>query len=183
MKHLNKDGSLDRRFKENQTLEVREWLFWQKYGTLIVAGLLGLIAGSVLTVSLWRAKNVPSTSPEPPEQTEESQAVVGSVLASETPYCYDPITCIRDVGEELGVPNQDILTMIRIARAESGLRPRAKNPTSTASGVYQIIASTWYHYDCVGDKWDFEDNIRCAYRLYQRSGFQPWNASKAVWNR
>lgn len=82
MKHLNKDGSLDRRFKENQTLEVREWLFWQKYGTLIVAGLLGLIAGSVLTISLWRARNTPLTSPEPPERTEESQVVV-DVLVSE----------------------------------------------------------------------------------------------------
>lgn len=190
MKHLNKDGSLDRRFKENQTLEVREWLFWQKYGHLVVAGLLGLIAGSVLTVSLWRAKNTPVTSPEAPQQNLDvgtvkgvGKSLVDVVEASETPYCYDPITCIRDVGEELGVPNQDILTMIRIARAESSLNPLAKNRNSTASGLFQVIASTWYHYDCVGDKWDFEDNIRCAYKLYQKSGFQPWNASKAVWNR
>jgi hypothetical protein len=30
-----------------------------------------------------------------------------------------------------------------IARRESGLRARAENPTSSASGVYQMLDSTW----------------------------------------
>jgi len=109
--------------------------------------------------------------------------VVKEVVAQELPFCYDPIACIRDVGEELGVPNQDIMTMIRIAKAESSLNPRAKSPKSTASGLFQIVAGTWYSNDCVGDKWDYEDNTRCAYRIYQKRGFQPWNASKRVWYR
>lgn len=77
MKHLNKDGSLDRRFKENQTLEVREWLFWQKYGNLVVAGLLGLIAGTVLTVSLWRGRNASLTPPAPPSDNLDVGTVKG----------------------------------------------------------------------------------------------------------
>jgi hypothetical protein len=88
---------------------------------------------------------------------------------------------------ELGVPEylecqaaKGIITwkeaeiMTAIAKAESQLNPKAKNRNSTASGIFQIIASTWYHYDCVGDKWDWKDNTNCAIKIMKRSGFTPW---------
>jgi hypothetical protein len=147
---------------------------------LLSALILGALAGVVLTVTLYRAFNepkvTPQASPEALKQTIEVKAV-------ETPYCFSPIDCIRDVGEELGVENQDIMTMIRIAKCESGLRPEAKNPNSTATGIFQIIIGTWDGNKCEGERWDFQDNIKCAYKLYQSRGFQPWNASKYCWNK
>lgn len=187
---LRKQGGLDKRFRLSKTIKaVRNYC--QEYrGALWAVILLGLVAGTVLSVSFYRARHPSLTSPEAPETNLDVggnqpgvKKLVSSVEAHERSFCYDPIACIRDVGEELGVGNQDIMTMIRIAKAESGLRPRAKNPSSSASGLFQIIAGTWYSNDCVGDKWNFEDNTRCAYKLYQRRGFQPWNASKHVWNR
>ena len=147
----------------------------------IIAGLiLGFFAGVVLHATLNpifnEPKVTPTTSPEALKQTIEVKAV-------ETPYCFDPITCIRDVGEEFSVPNQDIMTMIRIARCESGLRPEAKNPTSTATGIFQIIIGTWDGNKCEGERWDFQDNIKCAYKLYQSGKFQPWDSSKYCWNK
>jgi len=167
--HFNKDGSLDMRFRHNKTAETKELIFWKKYGVLVVVGILGFLFGIVVNKTAYdlfykkpEAKQTPTAS------------IAKPVEANETPYCYDPIACIRDVGEELGRDNKTIMTMIRIAQKESGMNPRAKNPKSSASGLFQIIAGTWYSNDCVGDKWNFEDNIRCAYKIQECRGFQPW---------
>lgn len=105
---------------------------------------------------------------------KEPISMVQKVKAAEPPFCKDAISCIRDVGEELGQDNRTIMTMIRIAQKESSMNPRAKNKSSSASGLFQIIAGTWYSNDCVGDKWNAEDNIRCAYKIQSKRGFQPW---------
>ena len=98
-------------------------------------------------------------------------------------YCFDPIICIRDVGEELGVPNQEIMEMIRIGKAESGLVPTAKNPKSTATGIFQIIIGTWNSCGCSGDRTDFIDNIKCGYKIRAIQGNGAWNESQGVWDR
>ena len=158
--------------KQQRKKEFKQWI--------VSAVILGFFMGTVIAVTLYRAFNEPKvtleTSPATQKQTIEVKAI-------ETPYCFDPLVCIRDVGEDLGVPNQDIMTMIRIAKCESGLRPEAKNPNSTATGIFQIIIGTWDGNKCEGERWDFQDNIKCAYKLYQSRGFQPWNASKHCWNK
>ena len=88
---------------------------------------------------------------------------------------------------ELGVPEyleckavQGVIThkqaeiMTAIAKAESNLNPRAKNKRSTASGVFQIIAGTWYSNDCVGDKWNWKDNTDCAIKILKNQGYYAW---------
>lgn len=139
-------------------------------GALWFAFIAGIIAAIILVNSLF---NAPKTSPQPLGQTIEVKRVKVAE-AKERPFCNNVINCIRDVGEELGRDNKTIMTMIRIAKAESNFKERAKNPTSSASGVFQIIAGSWYSNDCVGDKWVAEDNIRCAYKLQEKRGFQPW---------
>jgi hypothetical protein len=163
---LTKKGKPDKRYKTSHTLEAKHYYFWKKYGYLVAVGLLGAIAGVILATSLFDLKN------NLPQQEQKIEVKV--VEAQERPFCADVIKCIRDVGEELGRDNKTIMTMIRIAKAESQLNPRAKNPKSSASGVFQIIAGTWYSNDCVGDKWIAEDNIRCAYKIQEKRGFQPW---------
>lgn len=107
---------------------------------------------------------------------------IGVVLAMDKVIeCKDVVTCIREVGESLGVSNKDIMTMIRIAKAESGYKPSAKNSTSSARGVFQILLGTWEDNNCEGSRLNYHDNIVCAYKLYQARGFQPWDASKSKW--
>jgi hypothetical protein len=177
---LTKRSRLDRRYRLTQDL--RRW--FNRYTR--ASALYGLIIGALL--GCFIADNPKSELSRPLSQTIDVKPI--KVEAKEDKYqargyayCYDPLICIRDVGEELGVPNKDIMTMIRIARAESGLRPDAKNPMSTATGVFQIIIGTWDGNKCEGERWDYIDNIKCGYRLYQRRGFQPWNASKHVWSK
>jgi len=139
-------------------------------GALWFAFIAGIIAAIILINSLF---NAPKTSPQPLGQTIEVKPVK-VVEAQERPFCADVIKCIRDVGEELGRDNKTIMTMIRIAKAESRLNPEAKNPKSTATGVFQILIGTWDSNRCEGERWDFQDNIRCAYKIQEKRGFQPW---------
>lgn len=56
-------------------------------------------------------------------------------------------------------------TALRIAECESNLDPYARNQSSTASGVYQFISSTWDNY-CDGNVFNEHDNITCFMQLY-----------------
>lgn len=76
-------------------------------------------------------------------------------------------------------PNDAV--MVRIANAESGFNPKAKNSNSTAKGLFQILDSTWKSNGCIGDVYNPVDNIACAKLLYTRNGTHPWLASKSGW--
>lgn len=76
---------------------------------------------------------------------------------------------------------RDAPVMVRIAAAESSFDPEAKNPGSTATGLFQILSGTWDAYHCTGERTDPEDNIACARKLYTAQGTSPWNSSKGVW--
>jgi hypothetical protein len=77
----------------------------------------------------------------------------------------------------------------RIALCESRNNPKAKNPTSSASGRFQFIKSSWKHYgkQLWGDKWieknvfDYEDNTELAVYVYKKNGTRDWNASNECW--
>lgn len=76
--------------------------------------------------------------------------------------------------------------MDSIARCESNYRPDARSPTSTASGVYQWIASSWVSYSAraghggksVFDVWA---NVDTAGHAIATGGPGPWAASQHCW--
>ena len=78
--------------------------------------------------------------------------------------------------EEAGLSTS---TMLKIARCESGFNPKAKNPTSTATGVYQVIIGTWKHFKCEGERTNAEDNIKCGMKIAKTSGLHHWEC----WNK
>jgi len=81
--------------------------------------------------------------------------------------------------EEYGI---DPALPLAVAKAESNYHPLAKSKTSTASGVFQFIRSTWKE-NCVGEVFNAEDNIRCGVRMISEGGIKHWNASKSVWSK
>ncbi len=78
---------------------------------------------------------------------------------------------------------------VRIARAESDFDPLAKNPHSTASGVFQFLDSTFHTYciqkykltDTIEEKNDRHIQIECATRMLAAGGASHWNESKYLW--
>lgn len=76
---------------------------------------------------------------------------------------------------------RDAPVMVRIAKAESSFNPNAKNSSSTATGLFQILVGTWEYYDCKGSRTDAPSNIACARKIYEDSGTLAWKSSRAVW--
>ena len=91
-----------------------------------------------------------------------------------------PLTPLQMIEKEFA----DAPIMVHIARAENrGFDPKAKNPNSSASGLFQILRSTWISEGCVGEVFSPSDNIACARILYNRYGTRPWNESKHNWGQ
>jgi hypothetical protein len=83
---------------------------------------------------------------------------------------------------EAGFKPGEVQVMVAIAWVESSFNTNAKNPTSTATGLWQILAS---HEQFKG--WDLTDpavNAKAARKLYvDAKGFKPWTASQGKWTR
>ncbi len=66
----------------------------------------------------------------------------------------------------------------------------AKNKTSSASGVFQFINGSWYHYG--REFWGEEfyekniwtkDNVELAWYVYKKYGTRDWSESKSCWQQ
>lgn len=170
MKHYCKNGLLDRRFRVNKGYGVKEQQFWTKYGALIISGILGTLAGIILGSTLWRAYHQPIIDPRGRGEVK----IVKEVLADDR-FCDTPIKCIRDVGEELGKSNQDIMTMIRVAKCESTMNPEAVNVNRNKSVDRGLLQINSVHKGLSNkDAFDYEKNIRYAWKLHDTQGFRPW---------
>lgn len=63
-----------------------------------------------------------------------------------------------------------------VAFCESSMNPKAKSNISSATGLYQIITSTWEANECGGVRTNAYDNIDCAYEIFKASG-ERWSTS------
>lgn len=62
---------------------------------------------------------------------------------------------------------------------ESGCRPTAQNPTSTAYGIFQFLDTTWAGVGCVKTS-DPVQQMICGERYVMRR-YGSWAATKAFW--
>lgn len=147
--------------------------------TYLAVIILAVLFSLIIIPAVYKYLNRPLLDPRGTSivpQVVEVEATTDKYQERGYSFCYDPLICIRDVGEELGFDNKQILIAIKIAKAESGIRPDAigKNTNGTYDmGVFQIN-------DCHSkrisrqDRLDFEKNIRFAYKLRKEQG--NWNA-------
>ena len=141
--------------------ENRKQHYFNKIGIIFLFVMLALLLGYLFGLS--------------------KKAELISANGSETLTHTEIIMCERGVKEYLecevikgNLTEKESRIMLAIAKAESGLKETAKNRKSTARGVFQIIAGTWYGYDCIGDKYNWKDNTKCAIKIMQRSGYSQW---------
>lgn len=83
----------------------------------------------------------------------------------------------------------DVLLALNIACAESQFIETAKNPESTASGIYQWISGSWKYYGEKywgtidgRDRFNADDNIELAMIVMSKLGTSDWAASKHIWS-
>ena len=81
------------------------------------------------------------------------------------------------LSHEVGWPWREMDILMMVIDRESGGAPKAKNPTSTASGLMQFLA---FHWDGSGDYgWRFDpfnprSNLLYGHKLWKKLGWQPW---------
>jgi hypothetical protein len=79
---------------------------------------------------------------------------------------------------------QPLIEILRyIAKCESGNNPLARNPTSSAKGLLQIIDGTWKSFQCEGYVLNADDNFNCGIKIASQSGLHHWDASRACWGK
>jgi hypothetical protein len=71
--------------------------------------------------------------------------------------------------------------MIKVARCESNLNPKAKNSTSSARGLFQILSKLHQ----VKEQWLYDENVNIAIakQMFDASGTNPWIASINCWGK
>lgn len=96
-------------------------------------------------------------------------------------YTKKPKTVEQKIEHYADIYDVDLDLALNIAWCESNFIEDAQNQHSTAGGVYQFIDSTFEAY-CDGDKYNADDNIKCAVRILSEGGINHWNASKHCWS-
>lgn len=68
-------------------------------------------------------------------------------------------------------------TMMCIMSHESGGNPNAKNPRSSARGLFQILASLWAPHFGVSyeDMYDPDVNVELARAIFDQQGYRAWS--------
>lgn len=78
--------------------------------------------------------------------------------------------------KQAGFPQSDWVTMVAVCRAESGFVVEAKNKSSSASGLFQILWSKHQQYDQRKLLSDAAYNTSAAYDIYKSQGKKAWVA-------
>lgn len=91
-------------------------------------------------------------------------------------YPKEPVTItepsIEDVKAEIirqaNIYGVDVNAALRIGFCESSYRWNAKNPHSSATGVYQWTKGTWKWIKAEGDRLDYKENIKQFFLWYPK---------------
>lgn len=137
-----------------------------------------IVALGILWPLIVRAQQIQTPNISP------SQSELTITIDAKTTIWYAPLkNATTSIEQMVRDAFPDAPIMVQVARAESQFVATAKNPNSTATGVFQILTGTWRDAKCQGDIKNATDNIACARILYDESGTTPWLASKSMWGQ
>ena len=154
-----------------------------QYSSIRPVVFLILLALVILFLTLNAVFNAPLRSPCPENNCFVSEHIVPQVYAKDD--ISDPLFLeIKDnpIKKDIYMNFGQISTKVarealEVAKQESGFNPNAKNPNSSAKGIFQIIDGTWKLYKCTGSVLDYDDNIKCAVKIYKSNGsWRQWVA-------
>jgi hypothetical protein len=154
---------------------------YQKYYYIDIRVIFAILALGVLAWALLviREANQPLLSPLGEDVVETVHAEEKTEKKEEYwVSCEDPAGYIKCKFYDKTISETEAITLYGIAVAESSLNPLAKNPRSTATGLFQHIDSTWKHYNCAGERTNFKDSTNCAIRMLRQDGRRGKNAFK-----
>lgn len=123
----------------------------------------------------WDGLSLPEEEPE--QSSTQSVAACGPCPTDEVlPAMHQPGPALAaDAALRAGWTGEDAVTAVAIAAAESGYRPTAVNPSSTARGMWQTMMSYHAPKYGAGESWrDPYANARVAYQIYQSEGWGAW---------
>ena len=146
--------------------------------TSIIGLLSAAILGSTGVVTPLPSPTYTHPLPPPPPLTQIVHAAEKDISEVES-VLESPKEVIHSLSEEYKVNYQVALA---IATSESTLDPLAKNPKSSAKGLYQFTDATWKE-QCQGDVLNVKDNAKCAMSLMQKGQYWRWSASATKWTR
>lgn len=92
------------------------------------------------------------------------------------------IQIIKDYSAQYGI-SADV--PLRVANCESGYNQFSRNRNSTATGVFQYLASTWKNTEAGKQGisvFDADANVHMAIKSIASGGINNWAASKSCWN-
>ena len=122
----------------------------------------------------------------PSKSSNPSSTKTPSPIGSYTGRHYskeEVVQLIKDYANQYRIPAD---LPLRVANCESGYNQFSKNKSSTASGVFQYIASTWRN-TAAGklgvSPFDADANVHMAIKSIASGGIGNWAASKSCWNK
>lgn len=153
----------------------------KRSGDLVLFVLCLLFIFKAVEINLTVYRNSLSTLVKSSASVVRAADIV-EVNEKEVPPPVPPKVFSSVVGIIAEVFGQDADRAVRVAIAESGLNPNAKNPNSSATGVYQIIQGTWKLMKCEGERTDPYANTVCAKKIFDHEGGRfntsfGWSAS------
>lgn len=148
------------------------------------------MSGSSVVPLEVEAKEVPHNQIKQTEVHNENLNFILSSITSDTltDSQLEVARMIYDKSKDYGL---DSGTTMLIAWCESRFRSDAKNPNSTATGVFQFIRGSWQYYGerIYGKEFEFKsptnpvDNIDLALTIMSERGYTDWTASSHCWNK
>ena len=143
--------------------------------------IIGIFVGAIsIKWGLWEAQQAAWAESQVPMLL--SPLADTPVYAREAPETPKPPTERELVIAEIErVFGDDSAVMKRVAFCESGFNPKAKNPKSSATGVFQIMAGV--HGVSPRFLMDYKVNIAIAKKLFDEQKTNPWISSINCWSK
>lgn len=124
-----------------------------------------------------------TTAAPPPTTTTEPPVVVSSSPATEQVDRPSGGDCYG-WGELVATywPADQVPTACRVLGCESGGNPTARNPSSSASGLWQFLYDTWHSWrgsSTADQAWQAspDEQTAAAFNLWAASGWSPWSCA------